>query len=532
MLRFVAATVPFLATTLVMAQPAPPAKVRSSTQPPLHDVLLAKMAAYSIPTNEREDHAKWYDAAVGHKGLAVAIRARHKHGTAGWPTVNAAEIGALEACQLTYEEPCALIAVDDRIEAETGRPPALRDMPRTRYAGAFDPQQIPRARPDLLRRADVKSYRSATGPKAAAFHIQGYLFVVTGAANQFEAEKQALAQCNNDPVRNGADGMCILYAVGNRVVLPHRFQTAHSVTGSQIPLVAQSNIIEHLNFDTHAAPGVKLANISATLYLPPSAKPVPAMVIISSSGGVIDWIERYYARELARAGIAGLVVDSFAPRGVRNVDRDQRLVTSWDMENDAFAALAVLQKDPRIDPTRIGVMGVSKGGLVAHQSAILTRRTWRGTGTLAFAAHVAIVPYCVEQHRNVATTGKSIFFMLAELDEPDPPKPCIEYAERIKAAGNPNITVKVYNGAHHNWEDTRPLSYFAEAQNNAKCVSVIEDNGDRTVAAGGQRIKGAEFSSWVLQNCTSWGFHVGGGTDQLKREATSDLVAFLKRNGF
>jgi dienelactone hydrolase len=86
------------------------------------------------------------------------------------------------------------------------------------------------------------------------------------------------------------------------------------------------------------------------------------MIIVSTSGGVMDYRETYYARELARNGIAGLVVDSFGPRGVKTTVDDQSLVTSWDMENDAFGALLRLGRDARISPDRIGIMGISKGG--------------------------------------------------------------------------------------------------------------------------------------------------------------------------
>ena len=117
--------------------------------------------------------------------------------------------------------------------------------------------------------------------------------------------------------------------------------------------------IEHLTFDTNAAGSVKPAKIKATLYLPARSAPIPAMIIISSSGGVLDFIEGYYTREFNKAGIASLVVDSFGPRGVKNVIQDQSLVTSWDMENDAFAALKLLRNDKRIDASHIGIMGVS-----------------------------------------------------------------------------------------------------------------------------------------------------------------------------
>jgi dienelactone hydrolase len=225
-------------------------------------------------------------------------------------------------------------------------------------------------------------------------------------------------------------------------------------------------------------------------------------------------------------------VDSFKPRGVDNVIEDQGRVTSWDMENDAFAALAELQKDKRIDPERIGVMGMSKGGLVAQNSAFTIRRRARQTGMLAFAAHVAIVPDCGAQFRNVETTGRPIFYMLAELDDyASPPKRCIEYSERIKAAGNPNVEVKVYKGARHGWETLGPVSYMEKAENYSKCFAIIEDDGDRTFSATGQRVAAQEVLRWMKKNCVVHGAHSGGGTEKLKRNATDDLIAFLNRNG-
>src|SRR5689334_15104055 len=57
--------------------------------------------------------------------------------------------------------------------------------------------------------------------------------------------------------------------------------------------------------------------ITADLYRPKVDGKVPAAVIINSSGGISAHTEHYYARILAEHGVAALVVDSFAPRGVR-----------------------------------------------------------------------------------------------------------------------------------------------------------------------------------------------------------------------
>ena len=295
---------------------------------------------------------------------------------------------------------------------------------------------------------------------------------------------------------------------------------------------SQPVTIESRSFDTNPAPGVLPVTLTAKLYMPQSSRPVAAMVIICSSGGVLDFNEGYYARELSKKGIAALVVDSFTPRGMHDVITNQFAVTSWHMENDAFAALSELQKDKRVDPARIGVMGISKGGIVAQNSAFLVRRTLRGTGVREFALHVPIVPDCAGQFRDARTTGKPIFYMLAQLDDADPAQLCLDYVRRINVAGNLNATAKVYEGAHHNWENTRPLSYASDAIVGSKCMSLIEENGDRTFTNGNVFVKEKDVAAWMSQNCFTRGEHVGGGTEELKQQRTNDLLVFLSASNF
>ena len=119
-----------------------------------------------------------------------------------------------------------LLAVDEVVQPvpANGDWPR-RDMARAHYAGNFDPAQIPGLRPVARERADVTNYRSAPGPKAAAYHPGGgRVFIISGAASQRAAEEEALKACNSDPARNGADGFCFLYAVGDQVVLPRRLR--------------------------------------------------------------------------------------------------------------------------------------------------------------------------------------------------------------------------------------------------------------------------------------------------------------------
>ena len=271
--------------------------------------------------------------------------------------------------------------------------------------------------------------------------------------------------------------------------------------------------------------------VTASLYRPTGCAPAPAMVILSSSAGVQRHRELHYAAALARAGIAACVVDSFRPRGVRSTVADQGLVSAFQMECDAHAVLLHLRQDPAIDPARIGVMGVSKGGVAAVNSAIAARRRWRGIDE-TFALHVAICPGCVAQHRDPTTTGAPLFFMLARHDDYTPARYAIDYAQRMRAAGNDAIRVKVY-AAHHGWESVGSVYYIANAQNFADCPNLIEDDGSHFVAAAGQAMAEAQYRAWVrTAGLLRHGAHAGGGTADLKRRATGDLIAFLQRNGF
>jgi hypothetical protein len=137
-----------------------------------------------------------------------------------------AEEKVLERCLQFFDEPCALIATDDMLATpgSDGVFP-VRDAPRVRYAGVFNPERIPGLREDTLLRPDVAAYATRPGPKAAAFHATGILHLVTQAPSQRNAEELVLKECNADPVRDRSGGPCYLYAVENAVVLPLRLTT-------------------------------------------------------------------------------------------------------------------------------------------------------------------------------------------------------------------------------------------------------------------------------------------------------------------
>lgn len=219
----IVATGAVLAVALIWKDGTPP----TNPPPPLSfEDRLRVALARALPDLSPEDLARLvhdYQEGGEHRSLAVSTRSGDHRWTADWPTREAAEEKVLERCQMTYGEPCAVIASDEVIlEPDAAGHWSTRDSARVRYAKGFALDRIPGMRPSVLQRSDVTAYPGVATAKAIAIHPQGILSVITGAPSQHAAEDEALRKCNDDPVRKHAVGRCYLYAVGNQIVLPLR----------------------------------------------------------------------------------------------------------------------------------------------------------------------------------------------------------------------------------------------------------------------------------------------------------------------
>lgn len=194
-------------------------QVATASRDALTEIITRLAPGYTY----RDEQARLYLAATTHKALAVAPPSASWR-IAGQESAFIAEERVLEACQVRHGMPCALVAVNDNMVASDPRG-LPRSMPRVTYAGSFDPTQVPAVARTTRERADIVGYPAQRGPKAVAMHPWGRLFVATGAASQHAAEEQALAACNKDPDRDGKDGVCLLYAANDAVVLARRATT-------------------------------------------------------------------------------------------------------------------------------------------------------------------------------------------------------------------------------------------------------------------------------------------------------------------
>jgi len=117
--------------------------------------------------------------------------------------------------------------------------------------------------------------------------------------------------------------------------------------------------------------GVKLAG---TLTLPRSEGPFPAVILITGSGAQNRDEEIVGHRpflvlsdNLTRRGIAVLRVDD---RGIGGSTGNFSQATTEDFAGDVLAGIEYLKSRKDIDPTRIGLIGHSEGGIIAPLVAV------------------------------------------------------------------------------------------------------------------------------------------------------------------
>lgn len=185
--------------------------------------------------------------------------------------------------------------------------------------------------------------------------------------------------------------------------------------------------------------------LTGTLHAPAAPPPWPVMLFVHGSGGLLRW-HRRYAELLAEEGVAAAMLDHFGPRGIRRTVTDQEQLSSETMACDAHAALEAFADDPRLDASRAGVMGVSKGGSTAWRAALR-----RFAGRRRFALHVALYPGCETRYHDMATTGARVVFVVGLADTYTGHAPCFDLAASLRAGGS-EVEMFGLPGAMHGWD--------------------------------------------------------------------------------
>ena len=135
--------------------------------------------------------------------------------------------------------------------------------------------------------------------------------------------------------------------------------------------------------------GPPLSNAPAELYLPPGTAPAGAIVVLHGCNGV-GLHDREWTRRLAGWGFAALLIDSFGPRGFREVGNRGRLVPPEAQARDAFDGAAYLRDAPEVNAARgrrdrflARRLGGAEGGVSGRRPPGERARVRRGSRVLS-----------------------------------------------------------------------------------------------------------------------------------------------------
>lgn len=200
-------------------------------------------------------------------------------------------------------------------------------------------------------------------------------------------------------------------------------------------------------------PGIELAG---RLYRPEGPGPFPAIVMLHGCGGLwgkggeptasfVHWAEHFRAR-----GYVALLLDSFGPRGEREIctQEKRRVSPATDRPRDAYAALAWLGARADVDSGRVDLIGWSNGGsAVLH--TVKAGAPGRTEGGPRFRAAVAFYPGCASLAKAPFRPTVPLLIQSGGADDWTPARHC-----EALAAGAPagSVEIDVYPGAHHSFD--------------------------------------------------------------------------------
>ncbi|HUQ25402.1 MAG TPA: dienelactone hydrolase family protein [Burkholderiales bacterium] len=196
--------------------------------------------------------------------------------------------------------------------------------------------------------------------------------------------------------------------------------------------------------------------IPARLLKPEGNGPFPAVVIMHdcsglgprSSGAPGRWAELLLDR-----GYVVFLPDSFGTRGYPNgvcteASKGRLDVRPGRRARDARAALAYLRSLSFVNKEKVGLMGGSHGGTT-------TLATLANPGS-GFVAAVALYPRCGQFAQ--LKPEVPLLILTGELDDWTPAAEC-------KPLAGERVAVKIYPGAHHSFDSSRPERFIAERVN-------------------------------------------------------------------
>jgi dienelactone hydrolase len=215
----------------------------------------------------------------------------------------------------------------------------------------------------------------------------------------------------------------------------------------QIPSLTLSDQ-QFLTGDTNA----KQVTVAGELRIAQGAGRLPVVVLIHGSGGMGPNVE-YWVREFNAMGISTFALDGFTGRGMISVNTNQALLGRLSFVLDAYRVLDMLAKHPRVDASRIALMGFSRGGQAALYASLKRFYQMWNKSDAEFAAYIPFYPDCMTTYTSdTEVADKPIRIFHGAPDDYNPVAPCKAFVARLRGAGH-DVVLTEYPNAWHAFDN-------------------------------------------------------------------------------
>ena len=192
----------------------------------------------------------------------------------------------------------------------------------------------------------------------------------------------------------------------------------------------------------------KPVTLGGMLRLPAGTGKIPVAVLLHGSGGISSYVTDWEA-DYNALGMGTFVIDSFSGRNLVNTNVDQFALGRLAMIIDAYRALEVLARHPRVDPSRIVLMGFSRGGQSALYASLNRFHRMHGPEGLSFAAFIPLYANCGTTFLDDEDLlDRPVRMFHGSADNYVPVAPCRAYLQRLKAKGR-DVQLTEYPDAGH-----------------------------------------------------------------------------------
>lgn len=212
--------------------------------------------------------------------------------------------------------------------------------------------------------------------------------------------------------------------------------------------------------------------VDGQLVVPREQGRAPVVILMHGSDGPRSASVKGWQAHLNEQGIATFRLDSYSGRGVDGLSEDQDQFGQFGQLYDAYRAADVLAEHPRVDGSRIVLMGFSRGGISALFAAQARFHASFGPRTARIVAYLPFYAACnIELVNGEDVVPAPIRLFHGSADDWTLAAPCAAYVEQLRAAGK-DAQITVYDGARHAFDNAFGAAYvyLDEAQTTRNCL--------------------------------------------------------------